>query len=207
MRLKALLASLIVTVATVAVATVPAFALGAPVPAACTTQTWWPRTGQVATSNGTQKTVTLNFQMTSAQVASLRACGVYLEVNFVVQNAGVSGGNFTYSTNLPGAIKDVPLLPSAFSPGVTRVSTSSVGAGQQYFVTVNWTGGNSSPTFSADFIASHQASNNYLNNPVEANACANGVAQGNLAFCVFQTARHQLLGGNVALNGSTYILP
>jgi hypothetical protein len=203
MRLKAFIASLIavlvfVSASASAKAAPPFGPVVTPAPN-CGTQPWWPKTGVVRTN---QQSIELSFQVNQAQISVLRCMGAFLEVNFLFRGVAVPGNQFTLASNLPGAQRDVPFAPWAFQPGVTLVPTQSLTAAP-YYVRIGWTGANTSlPVFTADWIASHWAGGNV----VETNACASGRAQGNLAWCVFPTARRQLLGGYVPLDGSVYPL-
>jgi hypothetical protein len=210
MRLKTLLASLIITLATIAGASAPALA-AAPAAAPSTScvpgPMYWPTTGQVTTSNGSQRSISLTFTPTQAQLNALVCLGGYLKIDFVVQNAGVSGTAYTLSTNV-GSVKEVPLVSSSFIPGATYIAATALQAGSTYYVTTAWTGGNATPTFSANWVGAHYASSMF-----EKNICKNGTNTGGMAWCVFATSQypngsytHSLTNGSVALDGTTYTI-
>jgi len=201
MRLRLLLASVVTTVA----ALVGTAATAGAVNTATTCvqgPVYWPTTGQVVSSNGSQRSATLNFQMTQAQLNALACSGGYARVAFVTQNSGVPASQaFTLSTNISSPIKDVAApTASTFAPGAA-FAVSSLNANQPYNLTVSWTGGNSNATFTSDWIGAHWASQL---NAFERNRCNNGQSQGGWSWCVYQTgaSRHSLTGGNVALGGT-----
>jgi hypothetical protein len=200
MRLKLFLASLATTIATAIGAPAPALAANNCVPA----PTYWPTSGQVTTNNNAgQHTLSLTFTATQSQLNALACQGGYLRIDNVVQNAGVSGNQYALSTTGLGTTKEVPVVSSSFTPGVTFVAVSSLQAGKTYTMTTTWQGGTAVPTFTTDWIGSHWATSTF-----EKSLCQKGQAQGTVAWCVFQTGqdRHSLTGGNVALDGSTYTI-
>lgn len=201
MRLKTILASLIITVAAVVGVAAPVSAINSDTH--CVQGTvYWPTTGQTVSSNGSQRSITLNFQMTQTQLNALVCNGGYLKVDFVTQNSGLtSSAPYDLSTNVPGAIEEVVGSTSPFTPGATAIAVSGLNANYPYYVTVTWTGGNSNATFTADWVKSHWASQL---NAYEKQRCNNGNNAGGWAWCVFQTgtSRHSLTGGNVALGGT-----
>jgi hypothetical protein len=137
--------------------------------------------------------------LTQAQLNALACLGGYVKMDFVTQNAGVSGDHYALNTNIVGAVKEVPVVSSSFTPGVTGIGLGGLQADQPYFITVSWTGGNSNPTFTADWIAAHKASSIF-----EKSLCSKGQQQGTNAWCYFQTgsSRHSLTGGAVLLGGT-----
>ena len=166
---------------------------------------YWPTTGLITTANGAQHSVTLNFTLTQTQMNALQCLGGYLKMDFTSLDAGVSGGNYTLTTNVP-SVKDIAIVlgsNSGFTPGVTGVGLGSLVAGHSYTVTATWTGGNAHPTFSADWIGAHVATSFF-----EKSTCQRGQSQGTQAWCFFQTStfRHSLTGGYVAADGSSYQL-
>lgn len=205
MRLKLVVTSLTLTLAGLVGALAPASVHAA---TACVPgPTYWPTTGQVVSSSGSTRSITLRFTATQAQLSALACLGGYLKIDNVVQNAGVSGTNYTLSTNLPGATKEVPIVNTSFTPGATGIAVSALQPNQSYFVTVSWTGGNAGVTFSTNWIGAHWATSMF-----ERSTCQKGQMQGTNAWCVFATTQypsgsytHSLTGDNVAL-GSTYSL-
>ncbi|HSW66769.1 MAG TPA: hypothetical protein VLI54_06550 [Bacillota bacterium] len=166
---------------------------------------YWPSSGQVVTSNSSTRSISLTFTPTQAQLNALACHGGYLKVDFVTQNAGLSGANYTLSTNVPGAVKEVPVYNTSFYPGATGIYAASLQADQTYYVTATWTGGNAAATFSANWVAAHAASSNLI----EKDLCKKGTAQGTFAWCYFATVvypggsyTHSLTGGYVPLGGT-----
>ncbi|HSW98417.1 MAG TPA: hypothetical protein VLF71_01120 [Candidatus Saccharimonadales bacterium] len=201
MRVKAILTSITVTAASIVGLVAPA----ATAHADTTCQSgpvYWPTTGQVTTANGAQHSITLTFKLTQTQLNALQCLGGYLKMDFTTQNAGVSGDNYTLTTNT-GGVKDSPPLGSGFTPGITAVGLGSLVAGKLYTVTTTWTGGTAVPTFTADWIGAHWAASFF-----EKSLCQSGQNKGTQAWCVFQTGtfRHSLTGGIVPADGSTYQL-
>jgi hypothetical protein len=170
--------------------------------------TYWPTTGQVATSSGSQHSISLTFTPTQAQLNALACLGGYLKIDFVVQNAGVSGTAYALTTNVSSSVKEVPFVSSSFIPGATYIAITALQAGHTYYVTTTWTGGNAAPTFTANWVGAH-----FANSMFEKSLCKNGTNTGGMAWCVFATSEypdgsytHSLTNGNVALDGTTYTI-
>lgn len=205
MRLKLAVTSLTLTLASLVGALAPASVHAA---TTCVSgSTYWPTIGQVMSSSGSTSSITLHFTATQTQLNALACLGGYLKIDNVVQNAGVSGTNYTLSTDIPGAAKEVPIINTSFTPGATGIAVSALQPNQPYFVTVSWTGGNTGATLSTNWSGAHWA-----NSMFERSTCQKGQAQGTSAWCVFTTTQypsgsyaHSLTGGNVALGG-TYSL-
>jgi|GEM_PF-3328514 len=185
---------------------------------------YWPWTGRVDTELvGDYHAITLNFKLNQIQLENLRNAGEYLEIDFIVYDAGIKGdsGDYTFYSNIPTARKDIPFLDRTFTPGATAIETRQLSANTEYWASINW---NSSygtvPQISVDFVPSEWAtvaassSKSYSsysgNGIIQTASCTWGFLGNDIGWCIFPVERRKLLatlyGGLVSADGRTYTL-
>lgn len=139
--LRALLASALVAVGLTAASSSVAQA------ANCGSE-FWPTTGSATTyKSGTYYSITFKFKLTQAQLDALRCIAPYIELDFHMKNFNVPTGYpigwdayKLAGTNMPSAIHDVAFQDSTTepAPAVTRVYTSRLNAGTEYYANLTW---------------------------------------------------------------------
>ncbi|MGD8374355.1 MAG: hypothetical protein PVI21_05885, partial [Candidatus Woesebacteria bacterium] len=167
----------------------------------CSYDKYWPSRGAVKTVgpiDGDVYGVTLEFQISSSEVDSLRCFAEFVEIDFHTEGFNLSKQWSSYAiySNIPGATRDIAASDNSTTeqiPAATNIRVNHLLHDYTYYATIWWHApqASSAPRVWINWVPSYWAS--WSRNPAEWGLCQ--AALNNPGYCIFG---HRLNGLSLA---------